>query len=99
MLKGSPGLDDVPTVSESGIPGYEVNQWYGVVTSARVPRAILARLSAEVAASAKSPDVAQRFLTDGSVAVGSTSEEFTARVRAEIAKWRKLVKEAKLQLE
>jgi tripartite-type tricarboxylate transporter receptor subunit TctC len=98
-LKRSPGLDNVPTVSEAGVPGYEVNQWYGIVTSAKVPRAIVGKLAAEVAASVHSPDITQRFLADGSVAVGSKPEEFTAHIRAEIAKWRNLVREAKLQLE
>jgi len=98
-LKRSPAMENVPTVSESGVPGYEVNQWYGIVISAKVPRAIVNKLSAEVSASVNSPDIAQRFLADGSVVVGSTPEQFTAHVRSEIAKWRKLVKEAKLQLD
>ncbi|MBI3938737.1 MAG: tripartite tricarboxylate transporter substrate binding protein [Betaproteobacteria bacterium] len=98
-LKRSPAAPDIPTVSEAGLSGYEVNQWYGVVTSAKVPRAIVNKLAAEISASVHSPDVAQRLSSDGSMPVGSKPEEFGAHIRAEIAKWRKLVKDAGLRLQ
>jgi tripartite-type tricarboxylate transporter receptor subunit TctC len=96
--KRSPALPDVPTVAEAGVPGYEVDQWYGVITGARVPSAIVKRLSAGIADTLKAPDVVQRLAADGSTPVGSTPERFSAHIKSEIAKWRKLVKEARIEL-
>ena len=63
------------------------------MTTAKVPQAIVDKLSAGIAAAVKSPDVAQRLAGDGSTAVGSTAEQFSAHIRAEVAKWRKVMKE------
>lgn len=90
----APTLPDIPTIAESGLPGYEVDQWYGVVTSAKVPAAIVDKLNAGIVAAVKSPEVAQRLATDGSTAVGSSSAQFGELIRAETVKWRKLAKEA-----
>jgi tripartite-type tricarboxylate transporter receptor subunit TctC len=95
--KRSPAID-LPTVAESGVPDYEVDQWYGVITSSKVPKAIVAKLNAAMVEALRAPDVAQRLAADGSTPVGSTPEQFTAHIRSEIAKWRRLVKEANLQL-
>ena len=94
----SPAAPDLPTIAEAGVPGYEVDQWYGVVTSAKVPPAIVNKLSAAIAKAVKSPDVAQRFAADGSTPVGTSPEQFSAHIKSEIAKWRKLVKDAGLAL-
>lgn len=94
----SPAAPELPTVAETGVPGYEVDQWYGVITSARVPRATVDKLAAAVASAIKSPEVAQRFSAEGSTPVGTRPDEFSAHIKAEIAKWRKLVKEASLVL-
>ena len=96
--KRSPLAPEIPTMAESGLPGYEVDQWYGVVTSAKVPPALVKKLSNAIADAVKSPDVAERLKTDGSTPVGSTSEEFTAHIRSEIAKWSKLATAAGLKL-
>jgi tripartite-type tricarboxylate transporter receptor subunit TctC len=96
--KRSPALPEVPTMVEAGVPGYEVDQWYGIITGARVPSAIVKKLSAGIADAMKAPDVAQRLAADGSTPVGSTPEQFSAHIRSEIAKWRKLVKEARIEL-
>lgn len=96
--KRSPVAPELPTVAEAGVPGYEVDQWYGIVTSARVNRAIVRRISAAMAEAAKSPDVVKRLAAEGSTAVGTTPEAFSAHIKSEIAKWRKLVKEAKLEM-
>jgi tripartite-type tricarboxylate transporter receptor subunit TctC len=96
--KRSPAAPEYPTMSEAGLPGYEVDQWYGVVTSVKVPPALVKKLSAAIADAVKSPDVSERLKTDGSTPVGSTSEQFTAHIKSEIAKWRKLAKAAGLQL-
>jgi tripartite-type tricarboxylate transporter receptor subunit TctC len=97
--KRTPAAPELPTVAEAGVPGYEVDQWYGVITGARVPAPIVRKLNAAINDALKSPDVIKRFSADGSTPTGSTPEQFRAHVRSEIAKWRKLVKEAKLELQ
>jgi tripartite-type tricarboxylate transporter receptor subunit TctC len=96
--KRSPAAPDYPTMAEAGVPGYEVNQWYGVVTSAKVPPALVKKLSAAIADAVKSPDVAERLKSDGSTPVGSTSEQFNGHIKSEIAKWRKIATAAGLKL-
>lgn len=90
---------DLPTVAESGLPGYEVDQWYGIITSSKVPMPIVRKLNAAIVESLKSPDVIQRLASDGSTPVGSTPEQFGAHIRSEIAKWKKLVREANITLQ
>ena len=94
----SPSVADIPTLAEAGIPGYEVDQWYGVVTGAKVPREIVEKLSAAMANALKDPEVVKRLAADGSTPVGSRPEAFSAHIRTEIAKWQRLVKDAKISL-
>ena len=94
--KRSPIVPDLPTVAEAGVPGYEVDQWYGMVTAAKVPPAIVGKLASAVAETLHSPDVVQRLGADGSTAVGSRPDQFTAYLNSEVEKWRKLAREAKL---
>ncbi len=96
--KRSPSVADIPTLSEAGIPGYEVDQWYGVITGAKVPRAIVNKLSEAMAQALKEPDVSKRLTADGSTPVGSSPDQFTAHIKSEIGKWQRLVKDAKLAL-
>jgi tripartite-type tricarboxylate transporter receptor subunit TctC len=96
--KRSPAAPELPTVAESGVPGYEVDQWYGVITSAKVPGPIVLKLNAAINEALKAPDVAKRFAADGSTPAGSTPQQFNAHIRSEIAKWSKLVKAAKREL-
>jgi len=95
----SPAVPELPTVAEAGVPGYEVDQWYGVITGAKVSPAIVRKLNAGIAEALKSPDVVQRLGVDGSTPVNSSPEEFGAHIKSEIAKWRKLVKDARLVLD
>ena len=95
--KRSPSID-LPTIAESGLPNYEVDQWYGVITSSKVPKPIVTKLYLAIAEALKDPEVVKRLATDGSTPVGSTPEQFNAHIRSEIAKWKRLVKEANLQL-
>ena len=90
---------DLPTVAESGLPGFEVDQWYGVIISSKVPQPIVRKLNAAVVEGLKAPDVAQRLAADGSTPVGTSPEEFNAYIRTEIAKWKKLVAAANLPLQ
>jgi tripartite-type tricarboxylate transporter receptor subunit TctC len=96
--KRSPSID-LPTIAESGLPGYEVDQWYGVITSSKVPQPLVRKLNAAIVEALKLQDVAQRLAADGSTPVGSSPEQFNAHIRSEIAKWKKLVKEANLPLQ
>jgi len=96
--KRSPAMPELPTVSEAGVPGYEVNQWYGYVTSAKVSLPIVAKLSEGIAVALKDPGVAQRLGADGSTPVGTTPDQFSAHIKSEIAKWHKLVNDAGLRL-
>jgi tripartite-type tricarboxylate transporter receptor subunit TctC len=91
-------LIDLPTVAESGLPGFEVDQWYGVITSAKVPKSVVAKLNGAIVAALAMPDVVSRMAADGSVPVGSSPEAFSAHIRSEVAKWKKLVKDAGLRL-
>jgi tripartite-type tricarboxylate transporter receptor subunit TctC len=93
----SPAVD-LPTVAESGLPNYEVDQWYGIITSSKVPKPIVAKLNGGIAEALKQPDVVKRLTSDGSTPVGSSPNEFNAHIKSEIAKWKRLVREAKLEL-
>jgi tripartite-type tricarboxylate transporter receptor subunit TctC len=90
---------DLPTIAESGLPGYEVDQWYGVITASKVPRPVVNKLNAAMVEALKMPDVANRLASDGSTPVGSSPEQFNAHIRSEISKWRRLVKEANLPIQ
>ena len=85
---------NVPTVAESGFPGYDVRGWYGIVAPAKTPAAIITRLNTEIVAILRSPAAAERLTSDGSEAVGGTPEEFGAHIKSEITKWGQLVKAA-----
>ena len=89
---------EIPTIAEQGVPGYEVDQWYGIVAPSKVPAAIVSKLSQGIAEAVQSPEVAQRWAADGSIPVGSTPEQFSAHIRSEVNKWRKLVKDMGLVL-
>ncbi|HEV7393247.1 MAG TPA: tripartite tricarboxylate transporter substrate binding protein [Burkholderiales bacterium] len=89
---------EYPTIAEAGLPGYEVDQWYGIITSAKVPRPLVDKLAVAIGEAVKSPETAQRLSAEGSMPVGSTPDQFNAHIRSEIAKWRKLVKDAALEL-
>ncbi len=95
----SPAAPDVPTIAESGVPGYEVAPWYGLLLPARTPEPIIGKLSKEVMHIMRLPEVAPRMAADGSVAVGSTPEQFAALLKSETAKWSKVVKEAGIKAE
>ena len=96
--KRSP-MVDLPTIAESGLPGYEVDQWYGTITAAKVPRPIVNKLSEAIAEALKSPDVTKRLASEGAVPVGSTPEHFGPYLKTEIAKWQKLVRQGNLKLQ
>ena len=94
----SPTAPEYPTIAEAGLPGYEVDQWYGIITSAKVPRPLVNKLAVAIVEAVKSPETAKRLGGEGSIPVGSTPDQFSAHIKSEIAKWRKLAKDAGLVL-
>jgi tripartite-type tricarboxylate transporter receptor subunit TctC len=95
--KRSAAAMDIPTVAESGIPGYEVTTWYGTAAPAKTPREIVDRLNSEILRSLKSPDMQARFKDYGADPIGNTPEQATAYVQNEINKWGKVIKAAGLK--
>jgi tripartite-type tricarboxylate transporter receptor subunit TctC len=87
-----PQLPQLPTIIEAGVPGYEVVQWYGLLAPAKTRPEIVARLHAEVVKSLQSPEVRERFTSEGADPVGTTPSEFQAFIKAEIVRWRPVVK-------
>lgn len=89
-------LPDVPTFAEAGVPGYDVTGWYGLCTQSKVPQPILARLHADGAKVLAGP-LKKRLEDQGVTVEQATPEQFAAHVKSEIAKWTKVVQEAKLE--
>ncbi len=96
--KRSPAAPELPTIAEGGVPGFEANQWYGVITSAKVPKDIVNKLSVALNTAVNAPDVAERLMKDGSTPHGTTPAQFQAHIKSEIAKWRELIKVAGIKL-
>jgi tripartite-type tricarboxylate transporter receptor subunit TctC len=85
---------DLPTVIEAGVPGYSVTSWFGVLVPAATPRELVMKLNADLARTMSAPDVRDRLAADGAEPTTGTSEQFGAFLRAEIAQWTKVVKDA-----
>ena len=85
---------ELPTIAESGLKGYVVDNWYGVAAPARTPRVVIATLRRELARALKSPEIEDRLRRDGSEPVGSSPDDFSAVVRDDLQRWRKHVKAA-----
>jgi len=85
---------DIPTIAESGVKGYEVTNWYGVLAPAKTPRAIVERLHKQIVKVLDQPDIVKRFAADGADAVDSTPQEFAAHIKTETTKWARVIKEA-----
>jgi tripartite-type tricarboxylate transporter receptor subunit TctC len=90
-------MPDVPTIAESGVPGYEAYSWIGIVAPARTPSAIIARLNQEIVDILKQKDVEQELLAQGAIPVGDTPEHFETYMKAEIVKWGAVVKAANIK--
>ena len=97
--KRSAAIPSIPTVAESGVPGYETGSWYGVVVPAGTPKAAIDRLSREIQGIVKSPDISSKLNEEAVIPVGSTPEGFDRHIRAELARWAKVIKAAKIELE
>jgi tripartite-type tricarboxylate transporter receptor subunit TctC len=94
-----PAAPDLPSMSEAGVPGYEITQWYGLLTPAKTPPAIVRKLNGEIDLILKLPEIADKLTADGAAAVGGPPERFGTHVKTEVEKYRKLVKQIGLQPE
>jgi tripartite-type tricarboxylate transporter receptor subunit TctC len=92
--KRSAQAPDLPTVAESGVPGYDLTPWYGLFAPSGTPRAIVTRLNRETDRILNAPDVRERFRLQGVDLVTCTPEEFAALIKKEIPKWREVVKKS-----
>jgi tripartite-type tricarboxylate transporter receptor subunit TctC len=90
--KRTPATPDLPTIAESGFPGFEASSWFGVLAPARTPRPVIARLHADIVKSLQQPEVRQRLENVGFEIVGGTPDEFAGYIQSEIRKWAKVVK-------
>lgn len=92
--KRSEAAPAIPTIAETGMPGYEVSGWYGVVAPSRTPAAIVSRLNSEIVSQLQRPEVKERLAANGAEVVASTPEQFGAYIATELAKWEKIIKAA-----
>ena len=92
--KRSPQLPDLPTISEAGVPGFDVTVWYGLCAPAGLPRALVDKVNADVAKAVLSPDTQRRLFDQGVEASRNSPEEFAAFIRAEVTKWAKVVRDS-----
>jgi tripartite-type tricarboxylate transporter receptor subunit TctC len=90
---------DLPTLAESGFPGFDVTSWYGIVAPAGTPSQVIDRLHGEMTKALNEPDVREKLAGLGAEPVGNTPAEFAATIRSETAKWSKIVKDAKITAE
>jgi tripartite-type tricarboxylate transporter receptor subunit TctC len=91
-LKRSPGVPDLPTVAESGFPGFDAGSWYGLVGPAGMPREIVIKIQQDVVRVLKTKEMRDKFIVQGADPVGSTPEQFAEYIRSELAKWAKIAK-------
>ena len=92
-------MPELPTISESGLPGYNASGWYGLFVPAATPKPIIARLNQEAVKALRTPEVVKTLSSQGAEPVGNTPEEFGAFVKAEVDKWANLVKIAKMKMD
>ena len=90
-------MPEVPTIAESGIPGYETASWYGVLAPARTAQAIVERLNLEIARAVQLPDVRERLTSEGAEPAGGSPAEFAAHIKRELARWAQVIKQAKIK--
>ena len=96
-LQRSAALPDVPTVAESGYPGFSTDNMYGVVATAGTPRTVIEKLNREIVRIVRAPDMKERLISQGYDPIGNSPEEFAAYLRTEFLKWQKVVRQAGLR--
>jgi len=95
----SPALPDVPTIAESGVPGYEASTWYGLLAPAHTPAAAVARLNDAIVKVLADAALREKLSDQGFEPVGNSPEEFGAYIKSEIAKWGKVIRDAGIRAE
>jgi tripartite-type tricarboxylate transporter receptor subunit TctC len=90
--KRSQAIPEVPTIAESGVPGYDATLWYGILAPARTPEAIIKRMSAELAATLKNPDVVEKLSSQAVEPHHTSPDQFAALIRTELEKWSKVIR-------
>ena len=98
-LKRSPVAPEIPTVAESGLPGFEVSVWFSVLAPANTPRDIVTRLNGVLVKALHNADTREKLATQGAEAIANTPDEFTAVMKRDIAMWAKVVKAANIKLD
>jgi tripartite-type tricarboxylate transporter receptor subunit TctC len=91
-LQRSPAVPDLPTVAESGLPGYEASTWIGVLAPSNTPRDIIERLHSEIVRILALPEVKQRFSSLGFDIIANTPEQFTAQIKSDLTKWERVIR-------
>lgn len=97
--KRQPWAPDLPTVAESGLPGFEVSSWYGLFAPAATPPEIIAKINADAVTVAHDPDFVERLARIATTAVGSTPEKLVRHLKSEIDKWGPVITEARIRLD
>lgn len=90
----SPAAPDTPTISEAGVPGYEVNTWFGFLAPAGVPDAVLRRLHSHITAALLEPDVKKILVSQGANVVASTGKQFGGFIKAELDNWAAIIRKS-----
>lgn len=93
-LKRMDTMPNLPTIAESGVPGFEASTWHGMVAVNGTPRAVQQKLNIEVNAVLKDPQVAKFLVSQGAIIEGGSAEKFAAHIKAEIPKWAKVIKDS-----
>ena len=93
-LKRAASTPELPTIAEAGYPGYEAIPWWGVLLPAATPKPLVTRINADIIRALQAPEVKERFDAQGLEIIGSSPEQFAAHLKAEIARWSKVVKAA-----
>ena len=97
--KRSASYPDLPTVAESGYPGFEATTWYGMIGPAKMPADLVARINRDINAAMAMPDVKERLAGVGAEDGGGTAQQFADFMRAERVKWARVVKEANVKVD
>src|SRR5690606_31139193 len=97
--KRSPHYPDIPTVAESGVPGFDMTVWSGLITPAGIPRPILARLNEAMNKALESPSLKEKYAANGVETVGGTPEEFGAFIKREVEKYERIAKKIGAKVE
>ncbi len=97
--KRVPGLPEVPTIAESGLAGFDVSSWYGILAPAATPKDIIRRLNSEIVKILAQKDVRDRFTVLGTELIGDTPEQFASVIKADTVRWANVVKDANIRLD